>query len=1043
MKTPVTGKTATAASGARRYGLADTGPRFALLMVVVTASSVTMLNTVIAPRPNDTPGDALGCLLAAGLDPDGRNLDNLMVSVRSSEPLLRCMSGVPAVEYWKGMVATLALLLVAAAVYWWQPRLRDRWRRTVPAEAVDTDGTLRAALTELRERAGITSGVRFRVDPARTTAGAVVYGHFGSYTVCLHAGLLVRRATDPEGFRAVVLHELAHIRNRDVDHASASTALWRVFVLLALLPYLFHEGRLFLEGLLGLTDSPFWPGAASAIGYSLLSGLLLVGLVHLARADLLRSRELHADARAVGCGALPDAWDHQDPDGAVVASVRRVTSALRTHPTWAERRRALADPTRLSGVGALAMFLIGVSASLLVNELVVVPGFSTSTGAARFTAAVVAPVLCFSLRRSVLASRVTGRTETGVRVGLWLGCGLVLGEFARGTHGNEWVGPEPQFLLGLLFAALVASVWSAQCAQLALGLSTRASRVAAGLVNLLVTAAVLWGGLHWWYETGQYEAAGMYSQAETFRDLVQKASPGPWQDYSRELSAITTALPTLTALKTSVLLEGAAFALWLFPLTLWAMAGARGLRVPGTLMAGLAGGLGCWAGLTGLGYLQHGRRPATWSARSGTYAFVDGWLAIGVLIATGLLTAAVVAAVSRRYWLPRALLAAAVAQLVGYTGAFVLYSADGCLGRFSTMADQCHWVPAAGWIFTKTIAAPSLTPAVLLAACAALGGAGAARAVRAIRRLVRRRTPPAPPDLPNPRPGLPRAARPDTPEAARPGLPKDPRPDQVPVGGEAAAPNEVPVGKEAAVVPARDEAAVGGAVPLPTPTPTPVSAPALPRWNRLLSLGTVLALSAPPLLLAASFHSGTSTSSSVAAKSGASADSVGALVDSPPTARRAKVRAWQALAWLEHGGLTHYRRIGEAVGDLGDALTAAGRQKPGANGKVSLDTKKFARLCGTLAQRADEALAYFPVPDRSAQQDWSGALAAIARNGRVCRDTMTSGHDGAYRTDADRERAFNRSLAGALKAVETLTPTLEKIEKVATGSRTKSAAPGL
>ncbi|MGP3732237.1 M48 family metalloprotease [Streptomyces sp. GDS52] len=957
----------------RWRGIADTGPRFALLMTVVTASSVSMLDTVLAPRPNDSPGDPLGCLLAAGLDPDGRNLDNVLITVRSSAALSKCMSGVPTVEHWKGMVATLLLLAVAAAVYWWTPRLRELRHRTVPVGDVDPDGTLAAELAGLRARAGITYGLAFRVDPARTTAGAVVYGRFGHYTVCLHAGLLVRCSTDPEGFHAVVLHELAHVRNRDVDFASASTALWRVFVVLALLPYLYHEGRMLFEGLFGLNDSPFWPGVASALAYSLLAGLVLVGLVHLARADLLRRRELHADAGAVDYGASPAAWEHRDPPGTVAASVRRVTALLRTHPTWAERRRVLADRTRLSGVGALSMFLVGVSATLLVNALLVVPGLSTNTGAAWCTAAFVAPMLWFALARSVAASQGTERGESGVRTGIWLGCGLVLGEFVRGRHGNEWLVPAPWFLLGLLLAATVAAVWSAQCTRLALALPRRWARRAAGLLNLLVVVAVLGAGLHWWYRSGQYLAVGLHNRTEVIRDQVTSVYPDTWQAYSLELSAVVTLLPTLAALTKNIPVEAAALALWLLPLGVWAYTGTPRLRVRRTLVAGLAGGALCWAGLLAAGYVQHGRRPGSWAERAGAYSFFHTWMMMGAVLASSLLTAAAVAAVSRHFWLPRALLAAAVAQLLGFAGLFVLSSADGCLGRYSVMTDQCHWVPAVGLVYLGPIAQTVLAPTILLAGCAGLVGAGVGWGVRRLRR------------------GSP----------IRPAL--------------ADHPDETP-----------------GRAQMPPPHPVVPR----PRRPRLFSLGMVLVLAVSASLLTVAAHE--TSSGAKPARASVSVDTpgdmVGDLVDSSPTARRAKIREWQALAWLGHGGLTHYERIADAVKDFSDALTAAGKQKPRDNGTIRLDNEKFSRLCGALATRADDALAYFPVPDENLQKSWSGSLREIARQGRICQDVLAPGDDGPYKTEADRSRAFSQVLDEMLRAVRPLTTILDKITKVATGS---------
>jgi Zn-dependent protease with chaperone function len=953
-----------------RYGLADTGPRFALLMTVVVASSVTMLNTVLAPEPNDTPGDALGCLMAAGMDPDGQNLDNMLATMRHPEALVECMAGVPTVEYWKGMAATAALLAVAALVYWWQPRLRERWWRTVPAESLDTDGSLGPELRALRELAGVTSGVRFRVDPTRTTSGAVVYGRFGEYTVCLHAGLLVLRATDPEGFRAVVLHELAHIRNRDVEYASASTALWRAFVVLALLPYLWLQGSLLFDGLTGRTTSPFWPGMASALTRSFLSGLLLVGLVHLARADLLRRRELYADARAVGSGAAPSSWTHRDRDGAVATSVRRVTALLRTHPSWAERRRALTDPGRLSGVGAMAMLLVGVSGTLLANAVgEMVPRLSTAEIGAWLTTAFLAPVLYVSLARSVTAAQASGRSASGLRSGFWLGCGLILGEFSNGRRGIDWLGPEPEFLLGLLLTAAVAAAWSAQCTRLALGLARTWLRRAAGLLNLLVTAVLLWGGLYWWYVVGSYQTMGVYSQVEEHRDMVRQASPGSWEPYSRELSAIAQSLPTLTTLNAGLLLLVAALVLWIFPLVLRVSTpAASGLRLRRTLAAGVAGGLLCWALLLVVYRLQHERRPATWAQRTGPYVLVHAWLLIAAVLAACVLTAAVVAALSRRLWLPRALAAVAVTQLFGYAAMVVMFSADGCLGPFSAFADRCAWVPGAGWLIARLVALNALTPAVLLAACAAVGGAG----VRwVLGRLVRSAWPP-----------------------------RRPAERAAPSGENVATPN------------------------------APGAAPGS-RWRRLAPAGAVVALVVPTLLLTAAAHTATTKSSS-ATKVGASGrpgDTVTDLVDAAPRARSARVRAVQAGAWLGHGGLDHFGAINKSVKDFGNALLAAAK-KPGPNGKVSVEKKEFHRICGTLVRRAENAKAYFPVPDPAMQKKWSETLAALSRHGNTCRDAMAPG-DEKYRTDAERSRAFTASLDGLQKAMEALEPLLTEIEEAA------------
>jgi hypothetical protein len=198
----------------------------------------------------------------------------------------------------------------------------------------------------------------------------------------------------------------------------------------------------------------------------------------------------------------------------------------------------------------------------------------------------------------------------------------------------------------------------------------------------------------------------------------------------------------------------------------------------------------------------------------------------------------------------------------------------------------------------------------------------------------------------------------------------------------------------------------------------------------------VLVLAVPASLLTAAAHEASSGAKPTGAAASVDApdDPLGDLVDSPPTARKAKIREWQMLAWLDHGGLTHYKRIADVITDVSDALTAAGKQKPRSNGKIRLDTKKFSGLCWALVKRADDALAYFPVPDKELQKTWSGSLKGIARQGRVCQDAMTRGDDDPYKTQADRSRAFSQALDEILKAVGRLTTILDKMTDVATGS---------
>ncbi|TJZ44537.1 hypothetical protein FCH28_29815 [Streptomyces piniterrae] len=741
-------------------GVTGTGPRFALLIAVVTASSIPLLDLLVS-NPQDAWRGAFGCLLAAGFDPEGSDRANLLANAGRPKAMQNCLAGVTDVPYSKGMIATLVLLAVAGLVYWWLPKVRDRWRRTLPIEEVDADGALREELAALRDRTGIRSDLRFRVDPKRMTSGAGVYGRTGVYTVCLHAGLLARRGTDPEGFRAVVLHELAHVHNRDVDYAYASTALWRVFVLFALLPNFVMTGRVLAIALFGDVDSPFWPGAATVLVYPVLSGLLLVGLVHLARADLLRRRELHADLQAVAWGAHPASWQRPDPSGAVAPLLHRLTALLRTHPGWAERSRVLADSTGLFRASPLEMLLTGASAWLLFHALGTIPGLSGDSDSVWLTTLFVAPVLCIALGLSVVrTSRVAGgHVESGALAGLWLGCGMLVGEFVDGgRYRVDWLLPRPEYLLAFLLIAAVPAVWWSQTVRLALRFPKRGQRRAAALVCASVTATVLWGGVLWWQLGGQILAWDGGDLDVALTEFSFDGSPGPWRDYG--LSAGSTLLPLLAPLHRKGLLAAATLLMWLVPLLLLFLRRAAdgGFRIRRTLCAGLAGGLMSWAGLAVAVYALNTLRPPTLKGRPAVLQVLQvqvWWLVVAVLAAC-LVTAALVAALSRRHWLLRALIAAQLVQLLAYVGVFWLTSADGCLGPLNIIGGDCDWRPEQGLTIVRVVTGLTLVNAVLGSACAALVGAGAAWAVRRSRGLPAAKAPETPvPTAPaRRRPGL-------------------------------------------------------------------------------------------------------------------------------------------------------------------------------------------------------------------------------------------------------------------------------------------------
>ncbi|MFB7847775.1 M48 family metalloprotease [Streptomyces sp. NPDC056053] len=234
--------------------------------------------------------------------------------------------------------------------------------------------SLPAHLALLVRRAGLSRAPDFVVRPGALSAGAVAFGRARRYTVCLHAGLLARRTTDPRRFEAVVLHELAHIRNRDVDLAYLTVALWRTFLAMVLIPCLGIHGLLVVQDQMLGSGRLYWEGATPGPG-ELVLGVALVAQTHLVRADILRHRELVADHDAVACGADPEVWSVQRPParggGWALAAARRAARPLRTHPSWSQRYESLIRPPAVDRGGTKTQFMLFLGAHVTLIHCVV------------------------------------------------------------------------------------------------------------------------------------------------------------------------------------------------------------------------------------------------------------------------------------------------------------------------------------------------------------------------------------------------------------------------------------------------------------------------------------------------------------------------------------------------------------------------------------------------------------------------------------------------------------------------------------------------
>ncbi|MFB7592806.1 M48 family metallopeptidase [Streptomyces sp. NPDC056169] len=660
-------------------------------------------------------GDVTGCTLAAGVDPADGSFWNTSLSITGQGIAFRsCMSTwAPAPPWWQLACWPLLLMVMAWLLFAVLPRWKARRSRVVPLDSVDPGGALLAQLRELCAATDVASPPRVVIDPTATSVSAVVFGRTRRPVVCLHGGLLAVRRSDPKRFQAVLLHELAHIANRDITLTYLTVALWRVFLALVLLPYVLCLGYV-MYGVVANGDMPRLDRSAAL-------AVVMVVLLYLTRSDTLRSREIYADLTAARWGADPHGWSvtatpHRS---AARGTLDSFLELWRTHPRWGLRQGALADPAPLFRIAVLPLFLLGTVPVMAVPQvirqialyhvnftnnlmviLVVIPG------------ALVAGVIVVALWRAVAYALLTGsRVPSGGWAGGWLGAGMSVGLILSGWGaGWSWLPERPLVLLVPVAAGAAFGWWVTECARLWIGTSRgRTLRPALGLCAAVSSLAMM-AWLTWWMLVGVTSLNRDSPNARMVaRDILQwLPSADPTGDLSR-VPGIAVVFPQLSSIAETPMCALVITFLWVLPLLAWAkgpVADSPGweptraaLRedpvasLRKVLRPGLTGGaLACLAVVAIQTYVHTGQ-PVP-EARGGLYALRYTALLLLALCLPATMAAAVASTADRRHRLLGGLIAGQVAALMGLTAMALLVSIDGCVTPLNVLSDSCAWRPA-------------------------------------------------------------------------------------------------------------------------------------------------------------------------------------------------------------------------------------------------------------------------------------------------------------------------------------------------------------
>ena len=418
----------------------STSFRFALLIAAVAASSFFVYEGIYLTTSR---GAALFSLidscrsLALAQHPHG-----VVAYASALHQAAVCYAAGRRNEAWWGLLGVSVLIMAAGAIFLAQPWWYRRRRHLTALTGAD-DADLVSRLEGVRQRAG-TGPVVWLLQPLDVRLAAFAFGRPGRRYIAISGGAAVAAVRDPAAFDAVILHELAHIEHRDIDQTYLALAIWRAFVVAALLPMavLFISSRV-----LGEPQQLIWRMAVMAL------------IVYSLRNAILRSREFDADARA----------RHLDPEttlGSVLAGLpartgRRAWHLGWTHPSGQERAAALLDPAPLFRFGfwdGLAIGLVAALGASAVREIVA--DLTATVGAwhavpAIIFAAFAGPALAVAIWRKQLLEAGTGVVK-GWAAGLGLGLGLALGPVLAPTAYTRALAPDHPSLA----AAGVLAVWT-------------------------------------------------------------------------------------------------------------------------------------------------------------------------------------------------------------------------------------------------------------------------------------------------------------------------------------------------------------------------------------------------------------------------------------------------------------------------------------------------------------------------------------------------------------------------------------------------------
>ena len=368
----------------------------------------------------------------------------------------------------------LALVLtVSLALYWILPAWKI-WRGGL--KVLHTQNAAPAMLTclsNLCDEAGLRRKPVFLLNPYSAARSGLTFGRFRRYYVVLNSGLVLLFSLDQPAFRAIVLHELGHVRNADIDKTYLTITVGWAFVIAALIPWTVMQ------------FVPPWRLYTLGIAWRI---LVLSIFIYLTRNAILRTREVYADVRA----SVWDERDIQKRQSEQAGALNRVISNLpsagkghwrylfRNHPDPQERYRVLNDTSQLFKASFWDAFAVGLVVTIGISgvnfllyrweDKFQLIGQATEVASAIISAVLaallIAGIIGSGIWRATFASLLGGTTPRAVQLSVALVLGLLLGQAlsissveATSISGLPSLLPEQLTLSGLIDQAAFLLIW--------------------------------------------------------------------------------------------------------------------------------------------------------------------------------------------------------------------------------------------------------------------------------------------------------------------------------------------------------------------------------------------------------------------------------------------------------------------------------------------------------------------------------------------------------------------------------------------------------